>query len=131
MHFRNKHLDPCPVVPLLPEKNLVSCKWLFKIKRNANGTVARHKARLVSRGFSQEYGINYDETFSPVVRHTTVRLILGLAAHRNWTLHQLDVKNVFLHGYVTEEVYMSQPPGFEDIEKSYFGLQITQVSLWP
>lgn len=120
------------LVPLPPEKNLVSCKWIFKLKQNADGSIARHKARLVARGFSQEYGIDYDETFSPVVRHTTVRMILGLAAHSGWKLHQMDVKNAFLHGVLTEEVYMSQPTGFVDpqfpnhvcrLEKSLYGLK--------
>ncbi|KAK9928311.1 hypothetical protein M0R45_025454 [Rubus argutus] len=120
------------LVALPPEKNLVSCKWIFKIKRNADGSVARHKARLVARGFSQEYGVDYDETFSPVVRHTTVRLILSLAASSGWSLHQLDVKNAFLHGTLHEEVYMTQPSGFEDaifpsyvckLEKSLYGLK--------
>ncbi|KAK9937704.1 hypothetical protein M0R45_014476 [Rubus argutus] len=83
------------LVPLPPDKNLVSCKWIFKIKRNADGSIARHKARLVARGFSQEYGIDYDETYSPVVRHTTVRMILAFAAHSGWKLHQLDVKMLF------------------------------------
>lgn len=69
------------LVPLPPDKNLVSCKWLFKIKRNADGSISTHKARLVARGFSQEHGVDYDEMFSHVVRHTTVHLILGLAAH--------------------------------------------------
>lgn len=102
------------LVPLPPDKNLVSCKWIFKLKRHADGTIARHKARLVARGFSQEYGVDYDETFSPVVRHTTVRLMLELAANFGWKLHQMDVKNAFLHGVLSEEVYMSQPSGFVD-----------------
>ena len=117
------------LVPLPPNKNLVSCKWLFKIKRNADETIARHKTRLVARGFSQEYGIDYEETFSPVVRHTTVRLIL--AAYSGWKLHQLDVKNAFLHGVLAEEVYMTQPWGFEQcptshvckLHKSLYGLK--------
>ncbi|VVA40365.1 PREDICTED: Reverse mRNAase RNA-dependent DNA polymerase, partial [Prunus dulcis] len=68
------------------------------IKKNADGTISRYKARLVAQGFSQEYGLDYEETFSPVVRHTTVRLILGLAVNFQWELRQLDVKNAFLHG---------------------------------
>lgn len=75
------------LVPLPPDKNLVSCKWIFKLKRHADGTIARHKARLVAMGFSQEYGVDYDETFSLVVRHTTIRLILALAANSGRKLH--------------------------------------------
>ncbi|VVA37944.1 PREDICTED: Retrovirus-related Pol poly from transposon, partial [Prunus dulcis] len=120
------------LVPSPPNTNIVGCKWIFKIKKNADGTISRYKARLVAQGFSQEYGLDYEETFSPVVRHTTVRLILGLAVNFQWELRQLDVKNAFLHGELQEDVFMKQPQGFVDsqypnhvckLQKSLYGLK--------
>ncbi|BBH08831.1 hypothetical protein Prudu_021147 [Prunus dulcis] len=113
-------------------KNIVGSKWLYKIKKNSDGSVARYKARLVAQGFSQQPGLDFGETFSPVVRHTTVRLVLSLAAMNQWSLRQLDVKNAFLHGDLEEEVFMRQPQGYEDpahpeyvckLKKSLYGLK--------
>ena len=80
--------------------NLVGCKWVYKIKRNADGLVTQYKARLVAKGFHQQARIDYDETFSPVVKPTTVRIILTLVAQFNWPLRQLDISNAFLHGFL-------------------------------
>lgn len=92
---------------------IIGLKWVFKIKRNADGTIIKFKARLVAKGYVQEHGIDYDEVFAPVARLETIRLLIGLAASNQWEIHHLDVKTAFLHGELNEDVYVSQPEGFE------------------
>jgi hypothetical protein len=120
-------LVPCP-----PGTNVVTGKWLFRHKLTSNGSLDRYKARWVLRGFTQRPGVDYDETFSPVVKFATVRTVLSLALSRDWAIHQLDVKNAFLHGTLTKTVYCSQPTGFVDearpvlvcrLNRSLYGLK--------
>jgi Reverse transcriptase (RNA-dependent DNA polymerase) len=117
---------------LPPGKKAVGCKWVFMVKQNPEGRVERYKALLVAKGYSQTYGIDYDEIFAPVAKMSTVRTLISLAANGGWKLHQFDVKNVFLHGDLLEEVYMEVPQGFGTkqtvgkvcrLKKSLYGLK--------
>ncbi|GAB2281423.1 Belongs to the helicase [Dionaea muscipula] len=98
------------LVPLPPGKRAISCKWIYIAKVNHDDSVARLKVRLVVKGYVQVYGVDYTETFSPVAKMASVRLLISLAASSQWLLHYIDVKNTFLHGDLQEEVYMKQPP---------------------
>ena len=113
--------DVWDLVPLPPGRKAIGCKWIYKVKRDADGNIERFKSRLVAQGFSQKYGIDYDETFSPVVRFESIRTIIALAAQYGLKLHQMDVKTAFLNGELKEEIYMRQPDGFTATgdEKTY------------
>ena len=104
--------DTWDLVPLPTEKKAIGCRWVFVVKFNHDGSVARLKARLVSKGYAQTYDIDYSNTFSPIAKLASIRLFISLIASYAWDLHHLDIKNVFLRGNLQEEVYMEQPSGF-------------------
>jgi hypothetical protein len=119
------------LVPRLRRTNVITGKWIFRHKLKADGSLNRYKARWVLWGFTQCLGVDYDETFSPVVKPTTVWTVLTLPISKGWPVHQLDVKNAFLHGTLSKTVYCSQPTGFVDpahpqlvcrLNKSLYGL---------
>ncbi|KAJ9545538.1 hypothetical protein OSB04_025245 [Centaurea solstitialis] len=127
-----KENDTWDLVPRPVDRPVIRCMWLFRHKFKSDGSLERYKARLVVNGKSQTVGIDCEDTFSPVVKPVTIRTVLSVAVSRLWPIHQLDVKNAFLHGHLNEIVYMQQPPGFVDrqfpnfvcrLKKSLYGLK--------
>jgi histone deacetylase 1/2 len=111
---------------------VIGCKWVYKLKHKADGSIDRYKARLVAKGYNQTHGLDYFETFSPVVKTATIRIILTLALSFKWELRQLDMHNAFLNGDLQEQVYMTQPSGYVDttfpdkvckLNKALYGLK--------
>uniref|UniRef100_A0A6N2KS64 Integrase catalytic domain-containing protein n=1 Tax=Salix viminalis TaxID=40686 RepID=A0A6N2KS64_SALVM len=126
------HNGTWTLVPPSPQHNLVGCKWVFRIKRKPDGSIDRYKARLVAKGFHQRPGLDYTETFSPVIKPTTIRIVICLALQQNWFIHQLDVNNLLFAGSRVEDVFMAQPQGFIDehlphhvchLRKAIYGLK--------
>ena len=99
------------LVDLPSRKSVIGCKWVFKIKTRSYGTVDRYKARLVTRSFTQEYEIDYEKTFAHVARLSSIRTFIAISMDRKWPLFHMDVKNSFLNGELSKEVYMKLPPG--------------------
>ncbi|KAH9687354.1 Integrase catalytic domain-containing protein [Citrus sinensis] len=118
---------------LKPEhQSVTGTKWVFRNKMDESGVVVRNKARLVAQGYNQEEGIDFDETFTPVARLESIRMLLAYACHKDFILYQMDIKSAFLNGYIMEEVYVKQPPGFENekfpdhvyrLSKALYGLK--------
>jgi hypothetical protein len=120
------------LVPRDDIKNIIDSKWVYKIKKKSNSSADRYKARLLAKGFRQRYNIDYEDTFSPVVKAAIIRIVLSIAISRGWCLRQLDVQNAFLHGVLEEEVFMNKPLGYENalflnhvcnLDKAIYGLK--------
>ena len=103
---------------------------MFTVKRNADGSIIKYKAQLVAKEYVQKQGIDYDEVFPLVVRIETIRLIIALVASKGWEIHHLDVKTTFLHGYLREEVFVTEPEGFEVAGEEHKVYKLKKGSLW-
>ena len=102
------------LVPPVSGVNIIDSKWVFKVKRHADGSIERYKEQLVAKGFKERYGLDYEDTFSPVIKPTTIRILLLLPLLVVGRFVSLMCRNAFLHGVLEEEVYMRHPPGFVD-----------------
>ncbi|GKD86546.1 retrovirus-related pol polyprotein from transposon TNT 1-94 [Tanacetum coccineum] len=112
--YQFKRLDLWELVSLPNDKHVIKVKWLWKNKTNAENTVIQNKSRLVAKGYSQQEGIDFEESFAPIARLEAVQMFMAYAAHKNFTIFQMDVKTAFLNGRLIEEVFVSHPDGYVD-----------------
>ena len=124
--------DVWKLIPRLSDQSVIGTKWVFRNKVDEHGVIVRNKARLVAQGFNQEESIDYEETFSPAARLESIRMLLAYACYKDFILYQMDIKNAFLNGYILEEIYVAQPPSFQNhmylnhvykLKKAFYGLK--------
>ena len=124
--------DTWDLVDLPQGKEVIGVKWVYKTRRNVEGKIERHKARLVVKSYKQQQGRDYEETFAPIARMELVRTVLSIAAQKKWKVYQMDVKSTFLNGVLKEEVYVEKPPRYEiegqehkvcKLKKALYGLK--------
>ena len=117
------------MVPKPQERSVVGSRWIYKVKYAADGSIEKFKARFVAKGYAQKEGIDYEETFAPVARYTSIRSVISLVVQMGWKIHQMDVKTAFLNGVIEEEVYIEQPEGFEAHDQKT-RVQIEESIVW-
>lgn len=115
------------LVPKLSNTTIIDLKCVFKVKRDANESISKHKARIVAKDYLKQQGVDFEEVFAPVSRIKTVRVLISLAALKGWELHHLDVKSKFLHGELQEDVYVHQPEGFVNLGKENLVSKLKKV----
>ena len=115
------------LVPPEEDQSIIGTKWVFKNKLDEASNVVRNKARLVAQGYNQMEGIDFEETFAPVARLESIRILIAFACSKNFKLYQMDVKSAFLNGYLKENVYVKQPPGFENINHPDYVYKLTKA----
>ena len=122
------------LVTLPPGRKAIGCKWVYKVKQNSDGSISKYKARLVAKGYTQKEGIDFNETFAPVAKFTTIRTMLAVAASQGYRVSQMDISTAYLHASVEEDLYMHQPEGYAQpgrdgqelvckLNKSLYGLK--------